>query len=90
MTLTNEATAADVKAALFSVIEELSEERVAEVLDFALFIQTRQKPATRPEFTYKQIEENSSISLARTIAALQEDRTQGRLYDRLMAERAEE
>lgn len=84
MTLTNETIVADIKAALFNVIEELPEERVAEVLDFALFIKTRQTPAAHSEFVYQQ------MNLAKTITALQEDGTEGRLYDRLMAERAEE
>lgn len=84
MALANEATAVDLKSALLDVIEELSAERMAEVLDFALFIKTHQTQSTPSEFVYKQ------TNLAKTIAALQADNTQGRLYERLMAERAEE
>lgn len=84
MTLTNEAITVDVKSALFNVIEELPVERVAEVLDFALFIKTRQTQPAHSEFVYKQMD------LAKTITALQADNTQGRLFERLMAERAEE
>jgi len=90
MTLTNEATAVDIKSALLNVLEELPAERVEEVLDFALFIKTRQTQAARSEFVYKQREKKPSASLAETITALQSDGTQGRLFERLMAERAEE
>ena len=84
MALTNEATVADVKSALLNVIAELPEERVAEVLNFALFIKARQTQATNSEFVYEQKD------LAKTITALQADETHGRLFERLMAERAEE
>jgi hypothetical protein len=84
MGLTKEATVVDIKSALLNVIAELPEERVAEVLDFALFIKTRQTQTANSEFVYKQKD------LAKTITALQADETHGRLYERLMAERAEE
>ncbi len=90
MALTNEAPAVDVKSALLNVIEELPVEQAAEVLDFALFISTRQTQTAHSEFVYKQREKKPSASLAETITALQADRTQGRLFERLMAERAEE
>jgi len=90
MSLTNEAPAVDVKSALLNVIEELPVERVAEVLDFALFIKTRQTQTARSEFVYAQGEKKASTSLAETISALQANETHGRLYERLMAERAEE
>ena len=83
MAQTNEVTT-DVKSALLNVIEDLPVEHVAEVLDFALFIRSRQAHPARSEFVYRQVE------LAKTINALQADNTQGRLYERLMSERAEE
>jgi hypothetical protein len=83
MALTNETTAVDVKSALLNVIEELPVERVAEVLDFALFIKLRQryKPVKTPHRTQEQVE---------AIRELQGSARGEHLLERLLIARAED
>ncbi|HOU15581.1 MAG TPA: hypothetical protein PKZ84_20960 [Anaerolineae bacterium] len=83
MTLTNEVTVVDIKSALFNVIEELPEERVAEVLDFALSIKLQRsyKPTKNPYRTQEQIE---------TIRKLRGSARGEHLLERLLIARAED
>ncbi len=82
MTQVVEETMVDIKTVLWQVIEELPTERVAEVLDFALFIQTR--PARKPLAPHRTKAQLEAMRQLRGSA-------QGEhLLERLLAERAKD